>query len=262
MALSNYDIFRKVPRDLTSATRPGGVLSIFVMCLIGLVLTFETWTYFAGETRSKIVLDSSSEPKLDVHFEVSFYELPCRFATIEAWDYLGKSKLDVTSNIEKTMITGKDGEVIKGRYEHRPIPQPQNIRQIDDSIPGTGLVVDATTHEFAALLKELPFTFVFYYVKVSFFLSTYLPVFIHLSAHASKNSWSNFHAYFCAMMRPVLPHFLRYSGVHTVKWHFLCGKSLPTTWVEPSRRSNLFKLTVKTKLPCARRAKSQAIRLS
>lgn len=168
MALSNWDIFRKVPKDLTSATRSGGLLSLFAVLLISAVLTFETWSYLAGETRSKIVLDSSSEAKLDVNFQVSFYELPCRFASIEAWDYLGKSKLDVTSRIEKTMITGKNGEVVKGKYHHVPIPIPEKVRMVDDSIPGTGLVVDASTQEFAGLLKQSQYTFVLYYVKVSF----------------------------------------------------------------------------------------------
>ena len=92
MALSNLDMFRKVPKDLTSATRHGGQLSLLVKGLIALVRTLETWTYLAGETRLKIVLDTNNAPKLEVHFEVSFYELPCRLACIEAWDYLGKSK--------------------------------------------------------------------------------------------------------------------------------------------------------------------------
>lgn len=166
MVFSKLDIFRKIPKDLTSATRQGGILSITVSCIIGIVLFFETWTYFAGETHSKIVLDSSSEPKLQVHFKISFYELPCRFANIEAWDYLGKSRLDVTSNIEKTVITGTNGEIHKGKYHHESIPVPNTVRQVDDTIPGTGAVIESSTQEFAKILKQNEYTFVLYYVKV------------------------------------------------------------------------------------------------
>lgn len=168
MVLSNFDIFRKVPKDLTSATRHGGILSLTVMSLIALVFMFETWTYLAGETHSKIVLDNSDEPKLEVHFEVSFYELPCRFASIEAWDFLGKSKLDVSANIDRTIITGDNGEILKGTYKHMPVDFSQDIHQVDDTIPDTGLVTEASTQTFATILKENEYTFVFYYVTVCF----------------------------------------------------------------------------------------------
>ena len=154
MLLSNLDIFRKIPRDLTRSTRHGGALSLAVFGLIFAVLVFETWTYMEGETRSRIVLDSNSESKLDINFELSFYELPCRFASIEAWDYLGNAKLDITGDIEKTVISGTHGEIHKGRYVHEAIPIPESVRKINDDMPAGQRVIEAATADFGALLKR------------------------------------------------------------------------------------------------------------
>lgn len=127
----------------------------------------ETWTYMAGETKSKVVLDRSDEPKLEVHFELSFYELPCRFATIEAWDYFGNAKLDVTGKVEKTIITGTNGEIQKGKYITTSVKQPTTpVKEVDDSPVGSGAVVDATAKEFASILRSSDYSFVLYYVRV------------------------------------------------------------------------------------------------
>lgn len=178
MALSGVDFFRKVPKDLTNSTRQGGLLSLLVVGFISLVVLLETWTYMAGETKSKIVLDRSNEPKLEVHFEVSFYELPCRFANIEAWDYFGNAKLDVTKKIEKTVITGNNGEIKKGRYvaSNHKVVQPTSVKQVDDSIPGTGAVIESSTKDFAPILKGNEFTFVLYYVRWCMYCQMALPV--------------------------------------------------------------------------------------
>lgn len=165
--LSNIDIFRKIPNDLTQATRRGGLLSIFVATLIGFVLFCEVWTYIQGETKSRIVLDSNTESKLDINIDISFFELPCRYATIEVWDYLGNAKLDVSAEIRKTVISGEHGEEHKRDYEH---PGHAHTEQIDKShdahIPEE--VVELSADTYGQYLKQNEYTFVMYYVNVSF----------------------------------------------------------------------------------------------
>lgn len=164
--LSSLDLFRKVPKDLTQATGRGGFLSIAVTALLALVLTFETWTYISGETRSKIVLDNNNESLLDINFEVSFFELPCRFANVEVWDYLGNAKLDVSTKIQKTVISGADGEIHVGEYLHKPIPHPGKAAVRAKPAQPSDRVTDVPTKEVGALLKENEYTFVLYYVQV------------------------------------------------------------------------------------------------
>ncbi|PXF47973.1 Protein disulfide-isomerase 5-3 [Gracilariopsis chorda] len=121
--LASLDLFRKVPRDLTQATRRGGVLSLSVASFISLVLFCEVVNYIRGDTKSRLVLDNNSDQLLDINFRLSFYELPCRFATIEAWDFLGNSRLDVTAKIEKTVLSAEHGKLHMQPYKELMPPK-------------------------------------------------------------------------------------------------------------------------------------------
>lgn len=165
--LSAMDIFRKVPVDLTQTTRRGGMMSMFVAAVIGMVLFCETWTYFVGETKSHVLLDSNSESKLEINFEISFYELPCRFATIELWDYLGNNRLDISSRVRKTVIGGQQGEELKREYERKVIPQTEKIAHDDHTKNLPEQVVQLDSTNYGSYLKENEYTFVLYYVDVS-----------------------------------------------------------------------------------------------
>lgn len=164
--LSSFDIFRKIPTDLTVASRRGGVLSILTACIISIVLFCEIWTYVEGETKSRIVLDSNSESKLDINFEISFLELPCRFANVEVWDYLGNAKLDVSSKIRKTVITGDLGEERKGDYEHQGVVRTETVRHDDTSHTKPEEIVELDPNNYGRYLKANEYTFVLYYVDV------------------------------------------------------------------------------------------------
>lgn len=168
--LSNIDFFRKVPVDLTQTTRRGGILSISVATVIGLVLFLEIWTYFVGETKAHLVLDANSDSKLDINFEISFYELPCRYATVELWDYLGKNKLDVSSHIRKTVIRGDQGEHRKHDYHDRPGPEVEKYDHASDRAKDIPVqIAQLSASNYGGFLKDHEYTFVLYYVDVRFY---------------------------------------------------------------------------------------------
>lgn len=167
--LSNIDFFRKVPVDLTQTTRRGGILSIGVATVIGLVLFLEIWTYFVGETKAHLVLDANSDSKLDINFEISFYELPCRYATVELWDYLGKNKLDVSSHIRKTVIRGDEGEQRKHDYHDQPAPVAEKIDHENDRAKDIPVqIAQLSSSNYGGFLKDHEYTFVLYYVDVCY----------------------------------------------------------------------------------------------
>lgn len=120
MRLSAFDLFRKVPRDLTHTTAHGGVLSVVAFSVLGLLFFFETWSYLAGSTSTSIVLDDNADALLQVNIALRFLELPCAFATVELWDYFGTNRLDVTADVRKVRVSGVHGEhVLSGEYSDR-----------------------------------------------------------------------------------------------------------------------------------------------
>lgn len=172
LKLSNIDVFRKIPADLTHTTRRGGVLSIFVATVIGVVLFCEVWTYLEGETKSRIVLDNNTESKLDINFDISFFELPCRYATIEVWDYLGNAKLDVSSEVRRTVISGEFGEEQKRDYEHPGRIHTERVDKSHDAhVPEE--VANLVSANYGQYLKQNEYTFVMYYVNVSSLASSF-----------------------------------------------------------------------------------------
>jgi thiol-disulfide isomerase/thioredoxin len=183
-SLSSLDLFRKIPRDLTQATSHGGALSLLVFTVLSAVLLLEVWTYAAGETKSKIVLDQNMESKLQVNFAVSFPELPCRFAQIEAWDYLGNSKLDIGGLVTRTILTGEHGDQARGEHiadaiVHEKAAPGSAAAALKDMNPGkvpSESVTDVHADRFAGLLKEREYTFVLFYANWCMFCRMVLPI--------------------------------------------------------------------------------------
>lgn len=116
LRLSSYDVFRKLPRDLTHGTSQGGLFSIVAIGVILLVFFFELWTYIAGEVETAVMLDTNTEQLLQINFKVTAMALPCEFTTVDVWDYLGNTRLDLTKDIHKTIVSGPWGEKILGAY--------------------------------------------------------------------------------------------------------------------------------------------------
>lgn len=164
--ISTLDLFRKVPVDLTQATRRGGLLSLAVATIIGAVLFCEVWTYLEGETKSHIILDSNTESQLEINFEISFFELPCRFANVEVWDYLGNAKLNVDADISKTILGHEQNENHMTEYKDKGKVATQHVDKHEDAhLPEQ--VVELTSSNYGQYLKQNEYTFVMYYVNVS-----------------------------------------------------------------------------------------------
>lgn len=115
--LSSYDVFRKLPRDLTHGTAQGGILSILAIALVGMVFVFELWTYLAGEVETAVMLDTNQQQMLQINFKITMLRLPCEFASVDVWDYLGNNRLDITKNIHKTMVGGPEGKRVIGAWD-------------------------------------------------------------------------------------------------------------------------------------------------
>lgn len=238
--LSALDLFRKVPTDLTQATRRGGVLSIIVASLIGVVLFLEIWTYAAGETRSRIVLDSNREAKLDLNFQLSFLELPCRFATVELWDYLGNSKLDVSASIKKTVITGEMGQTKKEQFIDPRAPVTEHVAPNPPDVPHG--VMKVSTSEYGPLLKANEYTFVLYYVDVCFFAPLHGIFFMRIVLTCKL-------LLFC-------------SGACIAKWPCPCGLNSQRRLVRHGRMCESFKWIASQKNRSVERQRFQATRPS
>lgn len=116
LKLSSYDVFRKLPRDLTHGTAQGGLLSLCAILLIGVVFFLELTSYLAGEVETSVMLDTNTQDLLQINFRITALSLPCEYVSVDVWDYLGNKRLDLSKDIHKTMVTGRLGQKILGAY--------------------------------------------------------------------------------------------------------------------------------------------------
>lgn len=116
LRLSAYDVFRKLPRDLTHGTTHGGVLSVVAILVIFVVFLLELSTYLTGEVETEVMLDTNRQSNLQINFRITMVQLPCEYASVDVWDYLGNNRLDLKQNIHKTMVAGPLGQKILGAY--------------------------------------------------------------------------------------------------------------------------------------------------
>ena len=130
----NFDLFRRVPIDLTEPTAPGAIISITCVVLMCLLFVGEFISYVAPPTRSDMFVaqDTSSNARLKVTVDMSFHKLPCFALGFDVLDALGRHEMGVSNTLKKTRLSpanGVDeiGEFIEGKHDaNREFPQMKN----------------------------------------------------------------------------------------------------------------------------------------
>jgi len=113
--LKTVDVYRKVPKDLTEASIPGGVITI--MCAIVLIVLFisEFWAYINVSTTSTLFVDvDRGGDSLRINLHISLPNLNCDILSLDAQDIMGKHMTDVSTHIRKTKINSDQGCNLKG----------------------------------------------------------------------------------------------------------------------------------------------------
>ena len=109
--LKSVHFYRKVPRDLTESTVSGGTISLLSTLVMAYLFFTNFSAYLTVTQTTSIVLDSSDEKKLQLNFNVTLNNLPCRFVSLDIVDVMGTHLQNVSANILKTRVSA-GGEII------------------------------------------------------------------------------------------------------------------------------------------------------
>lgn len=111
-SFKRFDLYRKVPRDLTEATLSGAAVS-FCTVLIGVYLfVTELMVYSQRSWKSEMFIDESkTEEKLQINLDVTLPLMPCELLSFDAQDVMGSHEVDAHGNLFKERLTSK-GDVI------------------------------------------------------------------------------------------------------------------------------------------------------
>ena len=105
--------FRKVPNDVTEATKVGGLISVLAVVTIFWLVRQEYAEFAAPKHVSVLSLDTSTLPSplgaeafenIRINFNITMLRMPCQYATLQIADHVGSHKVGGTRNVHKVML--------------------------------------------------------------------------------------------------------------------------------------------------------------
>ena len=105
--LRSFDVYRKIPKDLTQSTSIGGFVSIFAFFALMLLLYLQVNVMFSSTVSTSIVIDHSEDDSFRVNFNMTIPGLSCEFLAVDLKNVIGKNREDIHDNtIHKYAVDG------------------------------------------------------------------------------------------------------------------------------------------------------------
>ncbi|CAJ0584409.1 unnamed protein product, partial [Mesorhabditis spiculigera] len=87
MDIRRFDIYRKIPKDLTQPTTAGAVISIICVGFITFMLFNDLMAYIRIDVKDEIIVDDPGrEGKIDVRINISFPYMECKYLGVDIQD--------------------------------------------------------------------------------------------------------------------------------------------------------------------------------
>ena len=91
----SMDIYRRVPRDLTTSSASGGFMSLIAVSFILFLLISQTLVHFRLSLSTQIVIDHSEDDTFRVNLNVTIPGLSCEFLAVDLKNSIGQNREDI-----------------------------------------------------------------------------------------------------------------------------------------------------------------------
>lgn len=154
-SLESLHLYRKVPTDLTDATRLGGLISLACAALMAYLFVSNISDYMTMTTTTDVALDNTGEVQMKVHFNITMERLPCQFASIDVSDVMGTSLTNVTKEILKFKVSPDSGHRSEFYFEQDREIVHEEIEAADSHaiMANPGSLPTLTDHDFDTYVK-------------------------------------------------------------------------------------------------------------
>ena len=166
MRAASYDLYRRIPRDLTEATSQGGVLSVSCVLVMCTLVVMESWDYLTPPIVSEVVMDENTDAQIRVNFDITTLEMPCDWVELDVRDRLGAARADVVPNIKKLVVNRAD----QSSYLHKEKPREPQARSTTASSNEMARAMEEEGESphldrasFAVALKDHQYVFIDFY---------------------------------------------------------------------------------------------------
>mmetsp|Transcript_5408 Transcript_5408/g.17930 ORF Transcript_5408/g.17930 Transcript_5408/m.17930 type:complete len:483 (+) Transcript_5408:76-1524(+) len=156
-ALESLHLYRKVPRDLTDATRLGGAISLATAFLMAYLFLSNIAEFMSVRSSTDVALDDSTEAKMRIYFNITMERLPCQFASVDVSDVMGTSLTNVTQHIIKFKVAPEAGHRKAEYYRERDDDVEHEVLDDEeqgylDTLPAT--LPQLNDHSFEQTIKS------------------------------------------------------------------------------------------------------------
>lgn len=156
---------------------------IFMM----MVFVSELAAFLTNTPQTNVFIDTRSNSEMQINFNITVFDVPCEFATIDAFDILGTIKSNITKDINKWRV---DDEGLRRSYEGRNQEQEDifHDENLDIDLLLRNGIHAATIgeEEFESTINSKDYTFINYYAPWCEWCQKLLPVWESLAEEVEK----------------------------------------------------------------------------
>lgn len=118
-----FDIYRKVPKDLTQPTTAGAAISLACTLFIFFLLISELMSFIAIEVVSELYVDDpQAGDTIPVHLEISLPKMGCDYVGVDIQDDMGRHEVGFVENTNKVPINEGQGCLFSTSFQINKVP--------------------------------------------------------------------------------------------------------------------------------------------
>lgn len=122
---NRFDIYRKVPKDLTQPTYTGAIISICCCLFITFLFLSELTGFIVSEVVNELYVDDpdkESGGKIDVRLNISLPNLNCDLVGLDIQDEMGRHEVGHIDNSMKIPLNNGNGCRFEGQFTINKVP--------------------------------------------------------------------------------------------------------------------------------------------
>ncbi|KAF4652761.1 hypothetical protein FOL47_010861, partial [Perkinsus chesapeaki] len=192
--MKSFDIYRKLPRDLTEATLTGATISVITIIVALYLFMSEVADYLTPHRTSRMLIEHNKDDydtQLQINLDITFPRLPCDLLSFDAQDVMGSHAVEVSGHFFAERLTAS-GEVI-GKDE---VKASRSNGMLGQGLWSQGLfggsgVAGESAERVRKMLEDKEGCRLVGFVKVN-----RVPGHLHLSSHSISYLLGGYAAYF------------------------------------------------------------------
>ncbi|XP_064232634.1 endoplasmic reticulum-Golgi intermediate compartment protein 1 isoform X3 [Aotus nancymaae] len=151
-----FDIYRKVPKDLTQPTYTGAIISICCCLFILFLFLSELTGFITTEVVNELYVDDpdkDSGGKIDVSLNISLPNLHCELVGLDIQDEMGRHEVGHIDNSMKIPLNNGAGCRFEGQFS---INKVQNVHGAFNALGGADRLTSNPLASHDYILKIVP----------------------------------------------------------------------------------------------------------